>query len=203
MDLRRAELITRDRQRQQFQEAAEEIERKMEETGLGASEASSVEMVVTDQGLRIELMETGEGEVFFEKASAALKPAIRSILTLMAPELEALPNDVVVEGHTDALPFGSTRYSNWELSVDRANAARRVLVGAGLDGERVVEVRGYADRQPKNEEDRLDPRNRRISVLLPFREEVRTEEFNPVESRIRSEIRLPSDHVAGSSGVYP
>lgn len=203
MDLRRAELVTREHQRVQFQETADEIERKMEEAGLAADKAASVEMVVTGQGLRIELMETGEGEVFFDKASASLKPAIRSILNLMAPELQNLPNDVVVEGHTDALPFGSAAYSNWELSVDRANAARRVLVHAGLSGDRVVEVRGYADRHPKNREDRLDPRNRRISVLLPYRESVRTEGFRPVEDQIRSDVQLPADRLSISSGVKP
>lgn len=200
LDLRKAELVTKAYQRAQFQETAEEIERKMGEAGLVSGQAASVEVVVTDQGLRIELMETGEGDVFFDKASASLKPAIRSVLGLIAPELQALPNRVVVEGHTDALPFGSTGYSNWELSVDRANAARRVLLQAGLDGERVVEVRGYADRKPKIAEDRLDPRNRRISVLLPYQEEAVTTEFQPLENQMPSGPLRPGHQLPSSSG---
>ena len=203
LDLRKAELVTKAHQRVQFQETAEEIERKMEEAGLVSGQAASVEMVITDQGLRIELMETGEGEIFFDKASASLKPAIRSVLGLIGPELQALPNQVVVEGHTDALPFGSTAYSNWELSVDRANAARRVLIQSGLAGDRVAEVRGYADRKPKNAHDRLDPRNRRISVLLPYQEEIATEDFNPVRGQSPSGIQLPNDHFLPSNGRNP
>jgi chemotaxis protein MotB len=59
-------------------------------------------------------------------------------------------------------------YSNWELSADRANAARRTMEAAGLNGARVVEVRGMADRQLRNPGNPLDPRNRRITILLPF-----------------------------------
>jgi chemotaxis protein MotB len=195
LNLRRAELMTREYQRRKFEEAAEDIEGNLERAGVMKGKGASVEVVVTDQGLRIELMETGEGEVFFDKASASLKPAIRSVLDLIAPELQALPNAVVVEGHTDGLPFGSTAYSNWELSVDRANSARRVLVESGLDMERIVEVRGYADRQPKNAEDTLDPRNRRISVLLPYREEPVVQEFRPVGDQALAPANLPSDHL--------
>jgi chemotaxis protein MotB len=76
---------------------------------------------------------------------------------------------VVVEGHTDAAPFGASRgYTNWELSADRANAARRALLGAGLREQKVREIRGHADRNLRHPDNPLDPSNRRISVLLPF-----------------------------------
>jgi chemotaxis protein MotB len=114
-------------------------------------------------------METEGGVVFFERSSAELKPAMTAVLQKVASALGELPNDVVVEGHTDSLPFrGRSGYSNWELSVDRANAARRILIAAGLPGERVAEVRGYAARELKNRDNPLDPRNRRISLLIPF-----------------------------------
>jgi chemotaxis protein MotB len=200
MDPRRVRLVSRERQRLRFEQAAEEIKGKMEEAGLVTGQAASVEIVVTEQGLRIELMETGEGEVFFDKASASLKPSIRSVLDLIAPELQALPNEIVVEGHTDALPFGSLTYSNWELSVDRANAARRVLLEAGLSGDRIVEVRGYADRQLKNSENALDPRNRRISVLLPYREELQIEFY---KDQLNSSLGLSRDRRPLPDGVIP
>jgi len=76
---------------------------------------------------------------------------------------------VVVEGHTDAATYGvNASYTNWELSADRANAARRVLESAGVSPARVSEVRGYADTKPRVPENPMAPENRRISVLLPF-----------------------------------
>ena len=117
-------------------------------------------------------METGDGETFFERSSAELKPALRTVLGLVADGLSGLPNDFVVEGHTDARSFGGRAYSNWELSVDRANAARRLLAFDGLPEERFVEVRGHADRELKIPDDPRDPRNRRISLLLPFKTEI-------------------------------
>jgi chemotaxis protein MotB len=171
MDVRRVVLLSREVQQSRFREAAKSMEEKIRDAGLMRGLEAQVEIVVTEEGLRIELMETGSGETFFDKASAALKPALAEVLEIIAPELGTLPNEVVVEGHTDALPFlGDRGYGNWELSVDRANAARALLEVAGLDSTRVREVRGHADRRPKNPAERLDPRNRRISILLPFQE---------------------------------
>jgi chemotaxis protein MotB len=186
-------LMTRAYQKARFEQTAEDLRDKIDEAGAVRGGAGAVEIVVTDQGLRIELMETGEGETFFDKASASLKPSLVSVLEVIAQDLQTLPNEVVVEGHTDALPFGSSGYSNWELSVDRANSARRVLIASGLEAHRVAEVRGYADRHPKNPENTLDPRNRRISVLLPFREEPEVQEFQPTGSSILGEAPLPED----------
>jgi chemotaxis protein MotB len=77
---------------------------------------------------------------------------------------------VILEGHTDAAPFGSAggAYGNWELSADRANAARRVLEDVGLNERRIVEVRGYAATKPRILNDPLSAANRRISILLPY-----------------------------------
>jgi chemotaxis protein MotB len=193
LNLRRAVLMTKAYQKARFEETAEELKETIAEEGAVKNLAAAVEIVVTDEGMRIELMETGEGETFFDNSSANLKPALTTVLGMVAEELGGLPNDVVVEGHTDALQFGNPGYSNWELSVDRANAARRVLVSSGLPQERLVEVRGYADRHLKNPEDAYDPRNRRISVLLPFKEEMRIEEF-PITSDTKvGEFSLPTD----------
>lgn len=179
LDLRRNQIAVRELQRERFERAGHGISEKLQEAGFGGELAADVEIQVTEDGLRIELMETGEGDTFFDKSSATLKPLMNSVLQVIAPELAALPNLLVVEGHTDALPFGTEGYSNWELSVDRANAARRALIQYGMDEDRVVEVRGYADRHPKIADSPLDPRNRRISVLLPFTEEP-VVEFLPI-----------------------
>jgi chemotaxis protein MotB len=97
-----------------------------------------------------------------------MKETGRTALSLIAPELVALDNPLVIEGHTDAARYSRPDYTNWELSADRANAARRILENDGVPRERIVEVNGLADRQLKYPEQPLNPSNRRISILLPF-----------------------------------
>lgn len=186
-------MMTKEFQKARFEETAERLEGKLESEGLIQGSAASVEMVVSEEGLRIELMETGDGGTFFDKSSAALKPSLISVLNIMAGELQDLPNEVVLEGHTDALPFGTTGYSNWELSVDRANAARRIMVESGLDDYRLVGIRGYADRQLKNPDNPFDPRNRRITVLLPFVEDLTVIDLSGFEQGKRGSASFPAD----------
>ncbi len=125
-----------------------------------------VELTVTDEGLRIDLVER-DNSSFFDTGSAVMHPETERLLALIARELGTLPNDVVVEGHTDSRQYTNTdKYTNWELSADRANAARRVLERQGLHPGQVVGVRGLADRHPRIAANPLDPRNRRVSVLV-------------------------------------
>jgi chemotaxis protein MotB len=170
MEIKRTVILNRRQQEKKFEAAAQEIRGRLQDEGLMKGLDADVQIVITDEGLRIELMETGAGDVFFDKASAQLKPALKKVLEVVGSVLTQVPGEVVVEGHTDSLPFGGKGYSNWELSVDRANAARRELETSGLEGSRLTEVRGYADRQLKIPDQPLDPRNRRISVLLPYQE---------------------------------
>jgi chemotaxis protein MotB len=91
------------------------------------------------------------------------------LLKSLAPELGQLPNDILIEGHTDAKPFGGNgSYGNWELSTDRANSARRLMEMNGLRPDQVAQVRGYADRQLRHPEDPESPSNRRISVIVQY-----------------------------------
>jgi chemotaxis protein MotB len=124
-----------------------------------------VEIKMTKDGLRIELIEK-TGSLFFDSGSAALKPQTVQLLTAIANELGSLDNHIVIEGHSDARRYTSnTAYTNWELSADRANAARRVMESRLPDG-RINEVRGYADTRLRNPQDPLDPRNRRVSIVV-------------------------------------
>jgi chemotaxis protein MotB len=128
-----------------------------------------VDIQVTKEGLRIELIESGRGDVYFGLGSARMNIATMLTLELVGSELAQLQNHVVLEGHTDGAKFGrDASYTNWELSTDRANAARRVLLSAGLGADRIDEVRGYADTKPRVVTDRMAAANRRISILLPF-----------------------------------
>ena len=128
-----------------------------------------VDVQVTNDGLRIELVESGEGDIYFPIGSSKMKSATMLALQLVGPELASLDHPVVLEGHTDAAPFGADGgYGNWELSADRANAARRVLETVGVTGGRIVGVTGLADTRPRVPDDPRSPANRRISILLPY-----------------------------------
>ena len=123
----------------------------------------------TGEGLRIDLLETGEG-VFFDSGSATPTAASKDLLKILAEELVKMPNKIVIEGHTDSRPFRTATptsgYSNWELAADRANATRRLLHADGLRVDQIVETRGFADQMPLNRADPSDPRNRRVSVVV-------------------------------------
>jgi len=133
----------------------------------------NVAFSVTGEGLRVDLMESEKG-TFFIAGSPSPTPAGEGVLKLLTDEIGKMPNQVIIEGHSDssqyrnALP--SSGYSNWELSADRANAARRLMHSFGLAPRRVVEVRGFADQQPLNPADPTDPRNRRISIVVKFQQ---------------------------------
>ena len=173
-------MIVRGAESQRFNQMATQIRQVLASNAEISKLGAKVEVVVTKEGLRIELIETGTGEMFFPMGSTQMKPAAAIALQVIAPELQGLTNPIILEGHTDAAAYGTSRtYTNWELSSERANAARRVLEGAGIPGERVVEVRGYADRKLRDPERPLDPSNRRISLLLPYSTQAPVDEVSP------------------------
>jgi chemotaxis protein MotB len=130
---------------------------------------NQVALEITDEGLRVELLDQ-ETSHFFEIGSAKLKPETQELLKLIAQELGKIPNHITIEGHTDSRPYGSKDYTNWELSADRANAARRVMEEAGVKKGQTTSVRGFADRQLRNQEDPLDVQNRRVSIVVRFQD---------------------------------
>ena len=159
-------LVNRQQEESELGSVGGRIKSRLKNAGLAAI-GDRIEIVETSAGLRIELAENQSGQQFFAMASAAMTPLMKQTLTIVGQELAPLRNVVVVEGHTDAAQY-SGLYSNWELSADRANAARRVLEASGLNPARIAEVRGMADRQLRNADNPLDPSNRRITILLPF-----------------------------------
>jgi len=129
---------------------------------------SHIEMTVTSEGLRIELSESAAG-TFFDSGSAQLNADGRELLITLAQELGKLPNKISIEGHTDSNPYtGSASYGNWELSTDRANAARRLMQQNGVRADQVTQVRGFADQRLRKPEAPLDPSNRRISLIVQY-----------------------------------
>ena len=123
---------------------------------------------VTNEGLRVELLEDESG-TFFETGSPIPTSAGKDMVAKLAEEIGKLPNRVTMEGHTDAQPFtAKPDYSNWELSADRANAARRLMESYGMRTDQVSQVRGFADQSPRNLADAFDPKNRRITVIILY-----------------------------------
>jgi chemotaxis protein MotB len=127
-----------------------------------------IEITITDEGLRVELLESPKG-TFFENGNSDPTAALRDVLSILSVEAGKLPNPISLEGHTDSTPFSdSSSYGNWELSTDRANAARRFMEGAGLRPAQVVQVRGFADRKLRKPQQPQDASNRRISILIQY-----------------------------------
>jgi chemotaxis protein MotB len=127
-----------------------------------------IEMTVTNEGLRIELTETANG-VFFESGSDTMSGDGADLVKLLALELGKLPNSIAIEGHTDSKPYppGAT-YTNWELSSDRANSARRLMQNNGVRTDQISQVRGFADQRLRRPDAPLDPSNRRISLIVQY-----------------------------------
>jgi chemotaxis protein MotB len=135
----------------------------------GLSDLSKqIRIEVVKEGLRIELLESPNA-VFFDVGTANMHDDTKKLLAVIAAGIRDLPNHLILEGHTDSRRYSSALgYTNFELSTDRANSARRVLVAEGLPEVRFDEVRGYADTMLRNAADPLDAANRRISIILKF-----------------------------------
>jgi chemotaxis protein MotB len=132
--------------------------------------SKQIEITVTPEGLRIELIEDKNG-TFYQSGSARLSDNGQELLALLAGELKTLPNNLLIEGHTDATQYSSDAcYTNWELSADRANSARRLLQQDGVRSDQVTQVRGYADQLLRVKNNPFDPSNRRISILVKNQE---------------------------------
>jgi chemotaxis protein MotB len=127
-----------------------------------------IEMTITPEGLRIELIEDPKG-TFFENGKAQPTAALQSLLKVLSVEVGKLPNPLSIEGHTDSKPFSDSQtYGNWELSTDRANTARRLMGSSGLRKDQVVQVRGYADQNLRKPLQPEDASNRRITLVIQY-----------------------------------
>jgi chemotaxis protein MotB len=162
-------LVVRANEEKTFEAMRERIAAELAANDSLARFNAEVEVNVTREGLRIELIESGAGDVYFPIGSARMKAATALVLQIIGSELATISHPIVLEGHTDAARYSpAATYTNWELSADRANAARRVLEASGVGQGRLVEVRGYADKRLRMPHDPTAPANRRISLLLPF-----------------------------------
>lgn len=156
-------------QQDNLEQLKEKLQEIMKETPELAELKDQVQMTVTGEGLRIELLETEKG-YFFQSGSARPSSHGEAFLSKLAQEVAKMPNKIVIEGHTDARPFSNDKtYGNWELSSDRANAARRIMQDNGMNEAQIKQVRGFAAQYLRVEKDPNDPSNRRISVIILFK----------------------------------
>jgi chemotaxis protein MotB len=127
-----------------------------------------IEITITDEGLRIELMESATG-TFFELGSAQPTSALKQLLQVLSEQLGQLPNKISIEGHTDSKPYSQSRtYDNWDLSSDRANEARRIMQKEGVRPDQISQVRGFSDQRLRLPLQPEDPSNRRISLVVQY-----------------------------------
>jgi chemotaxis protein MotB len=157
-----------------MEQLKEQLQRAIKEIPRFDKFKNHIDMTVTNEGLRIELTESEKG-TFFDSGSAKISEDGEELLHTLAGELAKLPNTIAMEGHTDSKQYtAGGSYGNWELSSDRANAARRLMQGAGIRPNQVTQVRGFADQRLRKKEDPLDPSNRRISLIVQYLDKPRS-----------------------------
>ncbi len=155
-------------EKKKMREAAFKIVSELEKHQAFQRLRDNIKIQLTAEGLRIILNESEDSPAFFEPGSAKLLRKSAVILMTIAGELGHLHNRLVIEGHTDAAYAGNGVYTNWELSADRANAARELMDAHGLRPDQVREVRGFADQIPMIVENPSDARNRRVSIVVLY-----------------------------------
>ena len=148
----------------------EKINSAMKEMSSFQQFKDNVKMIVTGEGLRVELIEK-EQSMFFESGRGQPTESGRDLIAKLAVEIGKLPNKVLIEGHTDSKAF-SGAYSNWELSADRANEARKVMMESGMRHDQVAQIRGFADQHLRMPDDPENPGNRRISIIIQYRDDI-------------------------------
>ena len=154
--------------KQNVQKLKEQIQKAIKDQTDLQKLAKQIEITITPEGLRIELIEDKSG-TFFQSGSSKLSESGQELLGMLAGQLKPLPNHLLLEGHTDAQPYSADNaYSNWELSADRANSARRLLQQDGVGTSQISQVRGYADQLLRVKNNPLDPTNRRISLIVQW-----------------------------------
>jgi chemotaxis protein MotB len=153
-------------EQEQFDKAKEQLENAMKDNPAFKRLAASLMIDETPEGLRIQIVDQ-DGLAMFPSGGANMFLHTKKILELVAKVILTQPQLLAISGHTDAKKFGGTgNYTNWELSADRANSARRELLNAGVPENRIGRVVGKAETEPLMQDDPENSRNRRLSIIL-------------------------------------
>jgi chemotaxis protein MotB len=143
-----------------------------------------------ENGVQIQVVDA-QGRPLFQKGGVELTEVGKKALAAVTASIKNLPNKIAIEGHTDAYAFSGSRYTNWELSTQRASSARREMETQGLSSDRLVRVSGYASTLPLDSKDPYDPRNRRISVLVYDKPPVLEKPTLLDKATIKKDMSLP------------
>ncbi len=158
----------KNRDKANFEKAKDAIKRRLSRRKDLARLMKNVRFTDTREGLRIDLVDEADFAMF-ASGSDRLTPQAAALLQEVAGVAADLPNDLIIRGHTDALPYASGKtMNNWLLSAARAEATRTTIAMAGIMPSRFARIEGVADREPFNPADRYDPRNRRMSITLAW-----------------------------------
>ena len=149
-----------------FKDTSENIRQSIESVPELKEYMPNLLIDVTPEGLRIQIIDTANRPMFAVGSATPLPQTVK-LLSMITGVIKDLPNKISIRGHTDSTPYGKdASYTNWELSADRANASRRVILAAGYDTTKIENVQGKADREPLDAKDTTSPRNRRISLII-------------------------------------
>ncbi len=161
------EKMAEEREKILLEKLQEKIESMLEANPKLAEYRDQIKLETTPEGLKIQIVDQ-QSRPMFKLASSQIEEYAKAILRELAPMINELPNKVTVNGHTDALPFPKNNigYSNWELSCDRANVARRELNLGGLAEDKILRIVGLASSIPYVADNPNDPMNRRISIIV-------------------------------------
>ncbi|WP_404438278.1 flagellar motor protein MotB [Stutzerimonas chloritidismutans] len=166
IDAEQAETFAEQLERERLELLLQELQNKVDENPDLTRFKDQILFEITQDGLRIQIMDAANRPMF-ALGSSRLQPYFEDILLAMADTIRAVPNKISVSGHTDAKPYsGRGDYGNWELSSERANAARRTLVAGGYPDEQIARVVGYASSALFDRDEPLNPVNRRIDILV-------------------------------------
>ncbi len=163
------EFVKKEVETKELQVVADQLEKQMEKDTDLKDLSDQVRIEMVNEGLRIELTDSAN-DIFFEVGTTELQPQARKLISKIGAELAKIPKKLIVEGHTDSRHFmnSGTGYTNWELSSERALAAKRALVVGGLKENQIDEIRGYADSKLRDPADPLSFVNRRISITVKY-----------------------------------
>jgi chemotaxis protein MotB len=154
--------------KESMEDLKKDIEKSLSEVPDFEKLKSHIVLTITSEGLRIELTESAKG-TFFDSGSAKITGDGAELIDALAEKIGTLPNKLAIEGHTDSVPYGpGALYTNWELSSDRANSARRLMQAHNIRPDQVTQVRGFADQRLRLPENPKDSSNRRISIIVLY-----------------------------------
>lgn len=158
-------------EQERFEELSEDIKGVLDKNEAYLDLNEQIKFEIVQEGLRIELLESSDN-IFFGVGSSNLHPKSSRLIESIGTQLSKIKNKIVIEGHTDSRPFAveDKNYTNYELSADRANSARRALIRGGVKDKQIDEIRGYADKRLRDPENPYSVVNRRISIVIKYLE---------------------------------